>query len=153
MTQRMQKRKIAIFDLDGTLSNPEHRIHLVRDSDTPNWDEFYRQSAMDKPVVGTIILARALVYAGIHVWIWSGRNEMVKTETRDWLNTHNVVFHDLLMRPLKDYRPDVELKKQWLDELSDEDRSSIFFAIDDRQRNVELFRSYDIDAALISEVL
>jgi hypothetical protein len=52
----------------------------------------------------------------------------------------NVVSQILRMRPVSDNRPDEQLKKKWLNELSVAERASIIAVFDDRQKVVDMWR-------------
>ena len=40
------KTKAIIVDVDGTITNNEHRVHLIK-GDNPDWDRFYLEACND----------------------------------------------------------------------------------------------------------
>lgn len=61
---------VAIVDLDGTLSDGTHRLHLMPTKDlhlTESWSEFNKAAANDKPIQSTIDVVRNLWRAGMGV--------------------------------------------------------------------------------------
>ena len=76
-------RNICIFDLDGTLSDGTHRLHLLPKKDlhlTESWSEFNGASIGDSPIQSTIDVANALYRSGMTVIILTGRSDEVKTD-------------------------------------------------------------------------
>jgi len=158
---------IVVFDLDGTLANIEHRLHLIKGPGRKDWDEFFRQCAKDKPIWPVIATMQATIAAGHWVEIWSGRSEVVRVETTDWLERHGVLPYDgsrthglplkdtrlgyqrIRMREHRDNTPDHELKAKWFDELTPEWRPELVF--DDRRRLVEMWRSKGVICAQVAE--
>src|SRR3569832_705285 len=43
-------RLLVLVDLDGTLTNPEARLHYVKDHGKKNWDKFFDEVDRDPPV-------------------------------------------------------------------------------------------------------
>lgn len=145
---------IVIVDIDGTLSDPSHRLHHIRgasiptstlDLETgkqtfhPRWDLFHAEVDKDAPKPIIIELVRRL---SLHYWIIivSGRSPEhgcgIKTE--DWLDRHlEVPYVHLFMRQAGDYKPDFEHKQEILDLLPKE---RIAFVLDDRQQVVQMWR-------------
>lgn len=132
-------KDLYLFDLDGTLADCRHRLHLI----PHDWPAFHATCVYDKPIVSNISTMLALLMAGYEVWIVSGRNESARRQTMLWLRTHTCVNfpeHHVMMRPNGDYRPDDEVKQDVLDNMLDEDRARIVAVFDDRQRVVDMWR-------------
>lgn len=131
-----------IVDLDGTLANIEHRTHLIR-CDKPDWRSFYRSCVSDTPNEWCVSLVQSLCSYGFKVLIVSARSKEVEFETNAWLakclGSNDRVKWDLhILREVGDYTPDHILKKRW---LSSYGKDNILFAIDDRKRIVDMWRS------------
>ena len=46
----MRHNPMYIFDLDGTLANIEHRVHILKNTDNSNrWRDFYAACDKDEP--------------------------------------------------------------------------------------------------------
>ena len=103
-----------IFDLDGTLADCTHRVHLL-----PDWDAFYSACYEDAPIEPIITLYRELFDSFLYdVHIWSGRRQSEEDKTWMWFDNHHLPIPDddyWKMRPDDDHRPDTELKGEWLD--------------------------------------
>lgn len=125
-----------IFDLDGTLSNPAHRLHLIRNTKTPNWDRFSMLSEFDDPVPQVIALFKTL-HAIHDVVVWSGRSDIAREVTEQWFKQHIGFVPEIKMRKQGDYTPDQILKQSWLHECKP--RPDMVF--DDRQRVVDMWRA------------
>lgn len=154
---------IAIFDLDGTLADIEHRRKLIP-GPGGDWLPFHQACPFDKPIWPMIKLLRTLHFH--HDWdleIWTGRSDAVRHQTEQWITDHvfngaptwrfkaNRVMHlPLKMRAHDDHRTDVELKQQWLNELRAEG-SDVAMAFDDRARVVKMWRENGILCHAVAE--
>jgi phosphoglycolate phosphatase-like HAD superfamily hydrolase len=138
------RRPIVIFDLDGTLADVTHRRHLLDEEgvdDDTRWSNFYLAYTRDTPNIKLIEIFHILKRQGVEVWIWSGRSDEVKSQTLAWLAMHDIHFDLFMMRDHKDFRPDVEIKREWLNNMLTEDRDRILCFFDDRDSVVDLWRS------------
>jgi len=133
----MSEAKYVVCDLDGTLTDLEHRLYLVRQP-KPDWDLFYKLAADDGLHVWCKILVNAIHDFGYRVLLVSARPESIRGLTKTWLAKHGVNYDRLyLLRGKKDYTPDDDLKMAWLKEFGTE---KILFVVDDRQRVVDAWR-------------
>lgn len=134
----------VIFDLDGTLADCTHRLHHIRDFERgtarPNWVEFYQACAYDAPILHGINTMRAFREAGASIEIWTGRSDIVRMQTREWMTRAGVPHVDMTMRPDGDHRPDHILKGEWLAKAPI--RPDLVF--EDRARVVEMWRAAGI---------
>lgn len=109
----INKTKLFVFDLDGTLANPDHRLYLIKNplrnsnSDEiiekgpefvkkyqnwkPDWPSFYRSCVNDKPIRWVIDLLNLVRHKG-DILVLSGRSDEVKGYTEDWLYDNGVTF-------------------------------------------------------------
>ena len=71
--------------------------------------------------------------------IFSGRGKETEAATIKWLDRHGILADFMMMREERDYRPDDELKLEWLNHHFP-DRSQIFGIFDDRNKVVEMWR-------------
>lgn len=129
----------AIFDIDGTLANIDHRLHLLYGGEASRWDAFFAAMSDDQIVSPVRDLLRCVYEARHAVVICSGRPERYRDTTEDWLSAHGVFFDALYMRPDGDTRPDHIVKAQLLRGIR-EDGYQPFIVIDDRQSVVDMWR-------------
>jgi len=104
------EKHIVIFDLDGTLALIDDRRQLsIKTNGKMNWDIFFdpKNISLDKPNISVIKMAQSLYDSGHQIVIFSGRSSSTISATKLWLNKHNVQWHRLFMRPVKDYTPDI----------------------------------------------
>ena len=144
-------RNICIFDLDGTLSDGTHRLHLLPKKDlhlTESWSEFNGASIGDSPIQSTIDVANALYRSGMTVIILTGRSDEVKTETMIWLDRYGVKYDRLIMRRASDNRKDTVIKEEVLRAIGLE---HIKCAFDDSANVVKHFRSLGITTYQVTE--
>lgn len=131
-------RNNIVVDLDGTLADLSHRLPLIK-GDKKQWDEFYSLVGRDSVNIWCSTLMRAMRREGFNVVVVSARPMTVFDATHDWLNRGGVQYGNLylLRKDEKDHTPDVELKRNWLKAYGKE---NILFAVDDRQRVVDMWR-------------
>lgn len=109
--------KVVIFDLDGTLSNGEHRLNMLPKFDlhlTKSWSEFNLAAKNDSPFTDNISVCNAMYDAGFCVIILTGRSDEVWNETVEWLEKHKVSHDMLIMRRARDNRKDTVIKEEVL---------------------------------------
>ena len=138
----MLETKKIIVDLDGTLANIEHRLHLIR-GPKKDWNAFFLACSEDSPVSSVIDLVSALIKGagtGCETFIFSGRSEAVQEETLEWLSKHIHWPYSLTMRPKRDFRPDEVLKAEFADRHN-LNAKNVLCVIDDRRRVVEMWRA------------
>lgn len=128
-----------ICDLDGTLANIEHRVHHIRGSGRRDWNAFFRACTEDLPIRNTIHLVQRLHEVGFRVLIMSGRSDLVRAETEEWLEQHAVPYDDLLMRRDADHRSDTIVKAEMVDELGI-GPDHVLMVLDDRSTVVDMWR-------------
>lgn len=152
-------KKAIIFDIDGTLSDPKHRLHHIKNG-ARNWDAFFAETMGDDPVEEIIAVNHAfedqgklfaayskkLPYALIIV---TARNRDNEDMTRAWLKEHKIAFDKIYMRASKDYREDSIVKQEILEQIR-EDGYEPFLVFDDRQRVVDMWRDNGIKVAHVS---
>lgn len=132
-------KKIFIFDLDGTLADLSHRLPYIK-ANPPHWGKFFDACVNDKPIQWVIDLFNICRPYGIVV-VLSGRNDIVRKQTENWLLDHDIGYDYLLMRKDKDYRPDQIIKKEMLDNFLRDKGYEVQFIVDDRQRVVDMWRA------------
>lgn len=137
--------KAIICDLDGTLCDVSHRRHFVSNGNK-NYDAF-NSACVDDPCVEPIrqllFIVDCLNYHAslekIAIILCSGRGNEWRQETVEWLQYFNVPFTELYMRAEKDYRSDVIVKREMLNEIRNEGYE-VLFTIDDRASVVQMWR-------------
>lgn len=137
----MVDNKVFVFDIDGTLSNLDHRLHHIYK--TPkDWSTFKTLIPFDKPQEDIIWLTHCFKNYG-SVIICSARDGSNRKETIEWLIDNNVYFDDIFMREAKDYRDDGIIKKELLEQITTE-WGKPFMWFDDRNRVVNSIREEGI---------
>lgn len=132
-----EKTKALVCDLDGTLCNIDHRLHLVKGI-KPDWGGFFREMSKDKvnPWCAEIIKQ----FSGTHEIVYcSGRPNDYREITEKWLKDNNLYFGYLFMRSKGDFRQDNIVKEIILDFDILPQFEPTFF-LDDRQQVVDMWR-------------
>lgn len=144
-------KPIVVCDLDGTLSDGSHRLHLLQTENlhlTESWREFNRAAAGDSPIKSTIAVINGLWVSGFAIVILTGRSDEVRYETCKWLNENGVKFDEIIMRRQEDNRKDTVIKEEALRAIG---LDNIVCAFDDSPNVVKHFRSLGITTYQVTE--
>lgn len=133
---------IIVFDMDGVLADDRHRLHYI--TQTPkDYDKFYAGVLDDPPITPMVTLAITMAQAGHKLEIWTNRRESSRADTEKWLDKYTLWdIQKLRMRPDKEHRSAVEVKKGWMESCFPCERPDMVF--EDQTKNVEMFRSFGI---------
>lgn len=116
-----------ICDLDGTLA-------LFGDANP--YDRDFLADKVNDPVA---IVTREMRNQGWKLILLSGREGKFEDQTKAWLDKHQIKYDALFMRTIGDTRNDAIIKQE-LFEWNIRDKYNILFALDDRNRVVDLWR-------------
>ncbi|OUR96861.1 hypothetical protein A9Q84_11025 [Halobacteriovorax marinus] len=135
-------KEIIIVDLDGTLSNCEHRVHHV-ESDPKDWKSFNEGMVNDELNVWCSKLISSMKSTGTDTILLTGRGEEFRRETESWLEQHGIEYLELFMRAAKDSRTDCVVKKEiYTTQISPKFKT--LFVVEDRRSVVKMWRSIDL---------
>lgn len=126
---------IYVFDIDGTISNNEHRSHLLPFSDlhlTSSWKDYNKACSGDSPIIPMIKMMNALAESS-QVYIMTSRSDEVEWRTLEWLQDNEVEYDSIYMRSRHDNRKDYKIKEEWINEISDGDKSNVVVFEDNPQ--------------------
>lgn len=110
-------KNIVIWDLDGTLADGRHRLHLLPTKDydkTESWTEFNLAAVDDMPFLDNIQLCNAMSHGSYYTIILTGRSDIALDVTEAWLQKHGVFYNELVMRSQSDNRKDTVIKEEYL---------------------------------------
>lgn len=143
-----EHRPIYIFDLDGTLSDADHRERYIK-GEFKDWEMYFRASCRDKLHHHVIIALRATLDYGCDVRIWTGRSVEVYDLTVSWLSQAlrlppDAIRKMLKMRAADDRTPDYDMKRRWLLELPPDEYMRIMAVYEDRASVVKMWRENGI---------
>lgn len=132
---------IVVFDIDGTLANNNHRRHFL-EQEKKDWKSYNSLMAEDGLYEDIAELLKTLSNEGNYVILCTGREEVYRKTTWDWLNAKGLRSDvlALYMRAEKDYRSDAIVKVELLREI-DEDYGRPWLWFDDRQQVVDAIRA------------
>ena len=139
----MADGKWVIFDLDGTLSNAAHRVHLAQ---AGQWDAFHAAGA-DDPAYDDMVELWRLLDEQYSILVLTGRTENHAKATQDWLWKNHIIPDELIMRPVGDYRLDGKFKIAMLEQFFGSKENvlgDVFLVIEDRDQVVEALRDYGL---------
>ena len=89
---------LAVFDLDGTLTDTRHRQHHL-DVTPKAWDLFFAAAAGDGAHPEGLAAVQTAVRSGCDLVYLSGRPERLRRDTERWLRHHDCPPGELVLRP------------------------------------------------------
>jgi hypothetical protein len=134
------RRIVVIVDIDGTLSDCSHRVHLAQ---AAQWDEFHALAPDDLPKGETVEVVKAMQAQGYVVLGLTGRSDRYAAMTASWMMKHEIPLDYFFMRPNGNRAKDCDLKpKMLVDIFGNEEnvREKVLVVLEDRDRVVEAFR-------------
>jgi phosphoglycolate phosphatase-like HAD superfamily hydrolase len=139
------KRRVVIWDLDGTLCDTGWRDHHAK---ARRWDEFHAGLHLDQPFPHMLFLLRALNGSNAHLLFITARPFRYYEATDQWIQ--NVTHlgrsgYTLLMRADGDLRRASVVKGELLDKyLESRPDDELLFALEDHAPVVAMWRSRGI---------
>lgn len=141
--------KTYIFDIDGTLSDPAHRLHHI-EGETKDWPAFFAACDQDKPIPHMVDLFKGLWLGTEESFLFcTGRSEDVQTKTVDWLSKEllppgqSFDAMDVYMRAVGDHRADTIVKSELMDRIISDGYEPIM-VFEDRASVVTMWRERGI---------
>ena len=137
--------KYLVVDLDGTIADCTHRLHLINGDGDKDWLGFYNACKDDAPIQPMINMVRALNERHYSFIVVTGRSELAREQTMEWLSANNLWdYTELLMRPEGDYREDGVVKLELLNNFVamslNGNKGAIEFILDDKDSVVNAYR-------------
>lgn len=140
--------KTAIFDMDGTLANIDHRIKYLTDGH-PDWESFNSLMVHDKANIDMCDLAKMLSNY-YRIVICTGRFDKFRNTTEQQLHYWGVPHSGIFMRPEGDYSSDVDVKRKHLKYMRDNEYNPMI-AFEDRKRVVDMWREEGLTCFQIND--
>ena len=130
------KDNCIIVDIDGTLANVDHRRgYLGKEG---GWKKFNESMRLDVPNKWCVEIVNHM-RKKYKIVLVTGRSRDQWSITIDWLRENGIAYHDIFFRRCGDYRQDVEVKAEILNDLIIPN-FDVLFVIDDRISVVNMWR-------------
>jgi hypothetical protein len=134
----LSKLPVIIVDVDGTIANIDHRLHLLKE-EGDHWSKFFSGMAGDSVNNWCKELIEHMK-GDYGILLVSGRPDNFRTVTEGWLNDNNISYDGLYMRQAGDRRPDSQIKQDiYLNNIKE--TFDVLFVVDDRKAVVDMWRS------------
>ena len=140
-------REAVIFDLDGTLCDTSEIVHLI-EGDDKDFAAFHAASAGCPAHEDVVAAAQRQAELGRSVLVVTSREFVWRDVSLDWLVAHGVPYEALHMRIVGDYRKDVVVKKEILQQIV-ADGFTVLEAWDDAPAVVDLWRENGITVHVV----
>lgn len=140
------KMKAVICDLDGTLTDANHRRHFV-EGNSRDWNKFFASAKNDTVNQWCLETIKGLQKIGYEILFITARPSFCLKDTVDWLHLHTPfkvsMGYNLFMRKDGDRRPDYEIKEEIYKNLV-KPNYDILLAIDDKKEVIKMWESNKI---------
>ena len=149
-------KDIVIFDIDGTVANIDHRIHLIKadkDSGKRNWGLFFSLAKKDPVIEHTKTLNQFYAEKGYTVYFITGRPSNLRADTERWLTDNGFFYTKLLMRGSRDRGHDYDSKKKVFeeDEFLSANKHRITCVYEDRLSVAKMWRDLGLPVLLCGD--
>ncbi len=137
---------VAVFDLDGTLSNDEARQYLAKEK---KWHE-YNMASIDDPVNQDLVdKLQEHFQQEDFIVILTGRMwcEEVEQVTIEWLQKNDIFFDALVMRSPGNTLPNGQYKAEWYRRTAK--NVDVVHAYDDNPEAIELWGELGVEATYV----
>jgi predicted kinase len=140
----LKGQDVVVCDLDGTLCDISHRLHLVKSEEPdfkPNWREFFARIPADSVRVEVLDQLLELEEAGNKIILVSARPEDYREATEVWLEQTFKGYPlatALIMREHGDHREDSIVKRELYDKYLK--NLNIIKVFDDRPRVIRMWQ-------------
>lgn len=128
--------KHVIIDIDHTISDAFWRDGMI--GGDGGWDAYHAASCNDKPLLHMPRLVECLARRYVLVGA-TARPEKWRQLTQEWLLEHQILLHELLMRPDDAFRPAPQIKVELIRARFKSPKDEIAFIIDDREDVISAF--------------
>jgi predicted kinase len=140
-------KDVVICDIDGTVGDLSHRLHHIKheNPEDNDYDAFYSYEQVINDGYRNEICQKVLEehLDGKTIIFVSGRSDVCREATEEWLKGTGVPYSALLMRAEGDKRPDTEVKKDFL--LQTLKDYNIVKVYDDRPSVIRMWREHGLE--------
>lgn len=129
-------KPIVLVDLEGTLTDSDHRIKYWEAKDYDTWNNLLYADRPNSPVIDLV------VELSMHcrIFIATAKPVQYKKEIHAWLDEHLPIKPDVvMMRPEGNKETSPDLKESWVISLAAHNQT-IALAIDDRSDVINMYR-------------
>jgi hypothetical protein len=146
VTERGFDLPVAIFDMDGVLSNATHRQEFLR-ADPPDWIAFGDLAHLDEPIdFGHREVSR---YREDHCIVVVTARPIERVDgSLEWLERHGFAVDLAIFRPSGDERPSHELKGQELERIRSHG-GDVRVAHEDEIKNLVMYGKAGVPAVYV----
>lgn len=143
----IEPRPCVLVDVDGIIADGWHRQHFLQDG-KKDWKNFFANAFQDSPIDGSVELTHA-IDRSTAVVLLTARPHNLHEVTVDWVTENSYRWDLLIMRARSDGGlRSPEFKRRSVNELRERGFEPQL-AIDDDQRNIDMFREEGLNALYI----
>ena len=140
------QKHVVLCDLENTLSNSKHRMHLLKEGKHDKFQEEFKNDPPNESIINFINDYYNNNY-GIRIVILSAKKDKYRKIAELWLKRNGVIYSELIMQSDNDKR----LPSQFKSDYVKENRNSIIMALDDVWSVCEMIRSNYIPVIYVQQ--
>jgi len=142
----MDKEKVAVFDLEGTITDCSHRLHHYKKGEYDIWNGKLYLDPVNKDGLKYLIDHYSL---GHKIIVVTAKNESYAKEVDEWIKKMKLhtTIDKIIYRERLDSRPSVNVKSDILKGLMK--KYEIVASYDDRPENIQLMKGMGLNSILI----
>ena len=133
-----------IFDLENTISNSSHRMHLLYNC---KHEEFQREFYHDSVNHNIKMFMKSIYNNGYKIVILTAKSAIYRLMVVKWLEENDICYDELIMKHDLLKCSDSEFKEEYIKR----NKQNIMFAYDDVGANCEIFDKYNIPCLRVEQ--
>ena len=133
-----------IFDLENTISNSSHRMHLLYNCKHKEFQNEFQNDSVNENIK---LFMNSIYRQGYKIVILTSKLSKYKLMVIKWLEENDVSYDQLIMKHNMLDCSDIEFKEEYIKR----NKTNIIFAYDDVGKNCALFAKYNIPCLRIEQ--
>lgn len=139
-------KKIILCDIDGTIADNTHRQHYLKSK--KDWVSFFMHLDKDKPICSSIDKINSEYYAGKTIVFLTGRPELYREKTEEWLSRFFNMDLIVIMRSDNDRKNKIDCKLEMF--KKNFKTSDIDYVMDNDEDLISLWEKIGLNTYLVN---
>lgn len=146
----MEQKPAIVVDIDGTLANVEHRLHLLPVDKNQDKFEFHLASKDDELNAWCAFLIKSMADKNFKIVLCTSRAEKYRAITETWLFENGIEYTELVMKDIDVHNDDPKVKRHLYKKYI-EPKYLVLFVVEDRKNVVDMWRELGLTCLQCAE--